>query len=57
MGVSLLHAHPVAADRTGPQTVDQLMRRVANLGATHTGHFQVDCDTYYSQSNAKVKLK
>ena len=32
--------------KTGPQTVDMLVKRILSLGASHAGTFQVDCDTY-----------
>ncbi len=48
MGVALLQAYPVPQDKTAPQAVELLQKRILNLGATHTGQFLVDCETYYS---------
>ena len=49
MGVAFLQAYPVPADKTAPQVIDLLTKRLAHLGAVHTGQFLVDCETYYSQ--------
>lgn len=35
-------------NRTGPQTIEFLTKRVLALGAVQTGHFLVDCETYMS---------
>jgi len=35
-------------NRTGPQTIEFLTKRVMALGAVQTGQFLVDCDTYMS---------
>lgn len=35
-------------NRTGPQTIELLTKRVSALGAVQTGHFIVDCETYMS---------
>ncbi len=48
MGVAVLQAYPVAQDKTAPQVIELLQKRIVNLGATPTGQFLVDCETYYS---------
>lgn len=35
-------------NRTGPQTIEFLTKRVVALGAVQTGQFLVDCETYVS---------
>ncbi|XP_043277201.1 mediator of RNA polymerase II transcription subunit 20 isoform X2 [Venturia canescens] len=35
-------------NRTGPQTIEFLTKRVSALGAVQTGQFLVDCETYMS---------
>jgi mediator of RNA polymerase II transcription subunit 20 len=35
-------------NRTGPQTIDFLTKRIVALGAVQSGQFLVDCDTYMS---------
>jgi hypothetical protein len=35
-------------NRTGPQTIEFLTKRVVALGAVQTGQFLVDCDTFMS---------
>ena len=48
MGVAVLQAYPLPPDRTVPQVIEVLQKRICNLGATPTGQFLVDCETYYS---------
>ncbi|BES97808.1 unnamed protein product [Nesidiocoris tenuis] len=48
MGVTVLQPFPVLDNRTGPQTIDFLTKRVMALGAVQSGQFLVDCDTYVS---------
>ncbi|CAB4055440.1 MED20 [Lepeophtheirus salmonis] len=36
----------LATDKTAPQTIDLIQKRILNLGAVHTGQFLVDCETY-----------
>lgn len=48
MGVVVLQAYPVSADKTVPQTIEILQKRIINLGANPAGQFLVDCETYYS---------
>ena len=48
MGVACLQAYPLAGDKTAPQVVEVLKRRIINLGAKPAGQFLVDCETYYS---------
>jgi len=54
MGVTVLHAYPVPADKTAPQVVELIKRRITNLGCTETGQFQVDCETYHSSPNLVI---
>ena len=35
-------------NRTGPQTIDFLMKRIVALGAVQNGQFLVDCETFMS---------
>jgi len=48
MGVTLLQNYPIPADKTAPQVIDFIQKRISNLGAVHTGQFLVDCETYTS---------
>jgi mediator of RNA polymerase II transcription subunit 20 len=48
MGVTVLQQFPMVENRTGPQTIEFLTKRVMALGAVQTGQFLVDCDTYMS---------
>ncbi|XP_023715861.1 mediator of RNA polymerase II transcription subunit 20 isoform X1 [Cryptotermes secundus] len=53
MGKSLhwsnsLQQFPMVENRTGPQTIEFLTKRVMALGAVQTGQFLVDCDTFMS---------
>ncbi|PSN48932.1 Mediator of RNA polymerase II transcription subunit 20 [Blattella germanica] len=48
MGVTVLQQFPMVENRTGPQTIEFLTKRVMALGAIQTGQFLVDCDTYMS---------
>ena len=41
---------PVPESKSGQQAVDLLQRKVEQLGATKTGTFTVDCETYQSQA-------
>lgn len=43
-----LQQFPMVENRTGPQTIEFLTKRVMALGAVQTGQFLVDCDTYMS---------
>lgn len=45
MGVTILQQYPVK-DRTGPQTIENLTKRITALGARPTGQFLVDCETH-----------
>nr|CAI5844032.1 unnamed protein product [Callosobruchus analis] len=47
MGVTILTQFPTE-NRTGPQTIDVLSKRISALGATQQGQFLVDCETYTS---------
>ncbi|XP_059490448.1 mediator of RNA polymerase II transcription subunit 20 [Neocloeon triangulifer] len=48
MGVTVLLQYPIAENKTGPQTADQLIKRIGALGALQSGQFLVDCETYSS---------
>ncbi|KZC06728.1 Mediator of RNA polymerase II transcription subunit 20, partial [Dufourea novaeangliae] len=43
-----LQQYPMGENRTGPQTIEFLTKRVVALGAVQTGQFLVDCETYVS---------
>lgn len=43
-----LQQFPMIENRTGPQTIEFLTKRVVALGAVQTGQFLVDCETYMS---------
>ena len=47
MGVTILQQFPIE-NRTGPQTIELLTKRVLALGAIQAGNFLVDCETYTS---------
>jgi len=47
MGVTVLTQFPME-NRTGPQTIDILNKRIMALGASLQGQFLVDCDIYSS---------
>lgn len=47
MGVTVLQQFPTE-NRTGPQTIDLLSKRISALGAIQQGQFLVDCETYTS---------
>jgi len=46
----------VPADKTAPQYVEVIQRRISNLGAVKTGQFLVDCETYTSTSSLQSSL-
>uniref|UniRef100_A0A1B6CV64 Mediator of RNA polymerase II transcription subunit 20 n=2 Tax=Clastoptera arizonana TaxID=38151 RepID=A0A1B6CV64_9HEMI len=48
MGVTVLQQFPMLENRTGPQTIEFLNKRVLALGAVQSGQFLVDCETYMS---------
>lgn len=62
MGVAVLQLYPVTENRTGPQVVELLTKRIMNQGwnfvrpillnhcpgATQTGQFVVDCEVHQS---------
>ncbi|XP_071560655.1 mediator of RNA polymerase II transcription subunit 20-like isoform X3 [Temnothorax nylanderi] len=48
MGVTVLQQYPMIENRTGPQTIEFLTKRVVALGAVQVGQFLVDCETYMS---------
>ncbi|KAL1517316.1 hypothetical protein ABEB36_001095 [Hypothenemus hampei] len=47
MGVTILSQFPID-NRTGPQTIEMLTKRILALGSVQQGHFLVDCETYSS---------
>lgn len=51
MGVTVLQQFPMVDNRTGPQTIEFLTKRVLALGAVQCGQFLVDCETYMSVSS------
>ncbi|XP_026470054.1 mediator of RNA polymerase II transcription subunit 20 [Ctenocephalides felis] len=48
MGVTILQQFSILENKTGPQTIELLTKRVVALGAVPTGQFLVDCETYMS---------
>uniref|UniRef100_A0A1B6FU25 Mediator of RNA polymerase II transcription subunit 20 n=1 Tax=Cuerna arida TaxID=1464854 RepID=A0A1B6FU25_9HEMI len=48
MGVTVLQQFPMTENRTGPQTIEFLTKRVSALGAVQCGQALVDCETYMS---------
>jgi len=48
MGVAVLQLYPGQDNRTGPQTIETLTKRIMNLGATQAGQFIVDCEVHQS---------
>lgn len=47
MGVTILSQFPTE-NRTGPQTIEILSKRIVALGASQQGQFLVDCETFTS---------
>ncbi|KAI4500779.1 hypothetical protein M0802_003990 [Mischocyttarus mexicanus] len=43
-----LQQFPMTENRTGPQTIEFLTKRIVALGAVQSGQFLVDCETYMS---------
>lgn len=43
-----LQQFPMMENRTGPQTIEFLTKRILALGAVQSGHFLVDCETSMS---------
>ena len=48
MGVTLIQAFPIPVDKTAPQVIELIQKRISSLGAVPTGQFLVDCETYTS---------
>merc|ERR1712026_573777 len=48
MGVAVLQLYPGQDNKTGPQIIETLTRRIVNLGASQAGHFLVDCEVHQS---------
>lgn len=48
MGVTIVQHYPMTENRTGPQVIEFLTKRVQAMGAVHAGPFLVDCETYNS---------
>ena len=42
--------YPVPEGLSGQQVVDSLQKQIELLGAVKTGNFQVDCETYQSNT-------
>ncbi|RWS02407.1 decarboxylase-like protein [Dinothrombium tinctorium] len=51
MGVVSVHQYPIPEGKSGQQVIDHLVKCLETLGATKTGTFCVDCETYYSGPN------
>ena len=48
MGVAVLQLYPGQENKTGPQIIETLTRRIVNLGASQAGQFKVDCEVHQS---------
>jgi len=48
MGVAVLQLYPGQENKTGPQIIETLTRRIVNLGAQQAGQFLVDCEVHQS---------
>lgn len=46
--IDRLQQYPMIENRTGPQTIEFLTKRIVALGAVQAGQFLVDCETYMS---------
>ncbi|KAK2582895.1 hypothetical protein KPH14_008969 [Odynerus spinipes] len=59
MGVTVLQQFPMTENRTGPQTIEFLTKRIVALGAVQSGQFLVDCETYMSvpQLDGRARVK
>ncbi|XP_071560654.1 mediator of RNA polymerase II transcription subunit 20-like isoform X2 [Temnothorax nylanderi] len=57
MGVTVLQQYPMIENRTGPQTIEFLTKRVVALGAVQVGQFLVDCETYMSVPQLAILQK
>ncbi|XP_071560653.1 mediator of RNA polymerase II transcription subunit 20-like isoform X1 [Temnothorax nylanderi] len=55
MGVTVLQQYPMIENRTGPQTIEFLTKRVVALGAVQVGQFLVDCETYMSVPQLELR--
>ncbi|KAK2187549.1 hypothetical protein NP493_162g05000, partial [Ridgeia piscesae] len=55
-GVGSVVAYPLPEGKSGQHTVDILQKRVEQLGATKTGSFTIDCETYQAQSIPQQRL-
>ena len=55
-GVGSVVAYPLPEGKSGQHTVDILQKRVEQLGATKTGSFTIDCETYQAQSSESTQL-
>ncbi|XP_064632883.1 mediator of RNA polymerase II transcription subunit 20-like [Lineus longissimus] len=56
MGVVCVLQYPVPENKSGQQSVDLLQRLIEDLGATRTGTFCVDCETYQSTQTNPQRL-
>ena len=52
MGVAVLQLYPGQENKTGPQIIETLTRRIVNLGAQQAGQFLVDCEVHLSVTTA-----
>lgn len=50
MGVVCVYAYAIPEGKSGQQVVDSLQKQMEVLGATKTGNFCVDCETYQSHA-------
>nr|CAD7404414.1 unnamed protein product [Timema poppensis] len=55
--LQLLQQFPMMENRTGPQTIEFLTKRVVALGAVQQGQFLVDCETFTSVANLGHPLR
>lgn len=46
--LSSVQHYPMTENRTGPQVIEFLTKRVQAMGAVQAGPFLVDCETYNS---------
>jgi len=53
MGVAVLQLYPGQDNKTGPQTVETLTKRIVNLGASQAGQFIVDCEVYQNTAGTQ----
>uniref|UniRef100_T1IQF9 Mediator of RNA polymerase II transcription subunit 20 n=1 Tax=Strigamia maritima TaxID=126957 RepID=T1IQF9_STRMM len=49
--VSSVQSYAIPEGKSGPQTVENLQKRIESLGGTKASNFCIDCETYYSVPN------